>query len=282
MAKVWFITGCSKGFGHALTVRLLKSTNDFVVATARKPESLDDLKSQYKDRLLTLALDVTDATQIKNCAEQAIEKFGRIDVLVNNAGYGLGGTLEECSMKSIRDIFDTNVFGLMEMTKAVLPTMRIQKAGHIFNISSIAGLVGMAGAGIYNSTKFAVEGMSEALAAEVAHFGIKVIIIEPGPFRTDFLGDSFEMSPAHPAYEESIGAQVRSYRTQVHNTQNGDPVKAAEIMIQLAAMENPPLRMLLGNVAMDRIYQKMETQKDEFLQFEELSRSADYDDVKTA
>jgi NADP-dependent 3-hydroxy acid dehydrogenase YdfG len=282
MSKVWFITGCSKGFGRALTERLLNTTNDLVVATARKVESLADLKNKYKDRLLTLSLDVKNPVHIAAGVQQALDKFSTIDVLVNNAGYGLGGTLEECSMESIRDIFDTNVFGLMEMTKAVLPIMRLQNRGHIFNISSIAGLVSMAGAGIYNSTKFAVEGVSEALASEVSSFGIKVTIIEPGPFRTDFLGDSFEMSPAHPAYEESVGAQVRSYRSQVHNTQNGDPDKAAKIMIQLAAMENPPLRMILGNIAMDRIYQKIKIQKDELAQYETLARSADFDEGKAA
>lgn len=282
MSKVWFITGCSKGFGRALTEELLKTTNALVVATARKVESLDDLKHKYKDRLLTLALDVKNPDQITTSVHQAVDKFSRIDVLVNNAGYGLGGALEECSMKSIRDIFDTNVFGLMEMTKEVLPTMRSQNGGHIFNISSIAGLVGMACAGIYNSTKFAVEGLSEALAAEIAHLGINVTIIEPGPFRTDFLGDSFEMSPDHPAYKESIGAQMRAYRSQVHNTQNGDPVKAAKIIIQLADMKNPPLRMLLGNIAMDRMHLKIRTQKEELDQYEALARSADFDEEMVA
>lgn len=282
MSKVWFITGCSKGFGRVLTEELLQSTDDLVVATARNVATLDDLKQKYNERLLTLSLDVKNSADITTCAQQAFNKFGRIDVLVNNAGYGLGGALEECSMESIRKIFDTNVFGLMEMTKAILPTMRSQKQGHIFNISSIAGLVGMAGASIYNSTKFAVEGLSEALAAEIAHFGINVTIIEPGPFRTDFLGTTFEMAPEHPAYKDTIGAQIRNYRAQMHNTQNGDPLKAAKIIIQLASMEKPPLRMLLGNIAMERIHQKMETQKAEFTQFEALSRSADYDEVKAA
>lgn len=277
MSKVWFITGCSKGFGRDLASELLKSTDAKVVATARNPETLKDIQNQYGDRLLALKLDVTNPHDIKTAVASALKAFSKIDVLVNNAGYGLGGALEECSMKDIREIFDTNVFGLMEVTQEILPLMRAQCSGYILNISSVAGLVGMAGAGIYNSTKFAVEGMSEALAAEVESFGIKVILIEPGPFRTDFAGGSFVMSSENPAYQESAAGLIRQYISQANNSQPGDPVKAAQVMIKLVDMENPPLRMPLGNIAMERIYTKLKDQGEEFAQYEALARSTDYE-----
>jgi len=276
MSKVWFITGCSKSFGRVLSEELLAKTDSLVIATARDASTLDELKEKYDDRVLTLTLDVKNSSHIKNAAEETLQKFSRIDVLVNNAGYGLGGALEECSMSSIRNIFDANVFGLMEMTKAVLPIMRSQKSGHIFNISSVAGLMATAGYGIYNSTKYAVEGVSEALWQEVKTFGINVTIIEPGPFRTDFLGNSLEMATSLSAYDDTAVGQTRNYCKQSNHQQNGDPLKAAQIMIQLAAMENPPLRMPLGNIAMDRIHVKLATLKEELTKFEELSRSADY------
>lgn len=276
MSKVWFITGCSKGLGRVLSEELLAKTDSVVVATARDVSTLNILKKEYGDRVLPLTLDVKNSDHIKAAVDEACQKFSRIDVLVNNAGYGLGGAVEECSMQSIRNVFDVNVFGLMEMTKAVLPIMRSQNCGHIFNISSVAGLVASAGVGIYNSTKYAVEGLSEALCMEVKTFGINVTIIQPGPFRTDFLGDSLEVAPALSAYADTAAAQARNYRHQSHNKQNGDPLKAAQIIIQLAAQENPPLRMPLGNVAMDKIHLKMEALKEELTKFEETSRSADY------
>ncbi|MBY0462246.1 MAG: SDR family NAD(P)-dependent oxidoreductase [Alphaproteobacteria bacterium] len=277
MSKTWFITGCSTGFGRALTEELLKSTDAQVVATARDIETLVDLKQAYKNRLLTSVLDVRNPNHIVDSVKHALDKFGRIDVLVNNAGYGIGGVLEECSMQSIRDVFDTNVFGLMEMTKAVLPTMRSQKCGHIFNFSSIAGLVGIAGISVYNGSKFAVEGVSEALSEEIAPFGIKVTIIEPGPFRTEFFGKAYDMAPENLAYKSTIGSQVRHYRKEAHKNQIGDPVKAVQIIIQIAEMKEPPLRMILGNIAMDTMLQKIKTQNDDFIKNEALSRSADYD-----
>lgn len=275
MSKVWFITGCSKGFGWALANELLKATDAKVVATARNPETLKTLQNQYEDRVLVLKVDVTNLHDIKAALETTQNTFSRIDVLVNNAGYGLLGALEECSMEDIRAIFETNVFGLMELTKEVLPLMRAQQSGCILNISSIAGLVSMPGTGIYNSTKFAVEGLSEALAAELACFGIKVILIEPGPFRTDF-GKSLSIAPENPAYQESKASLSRQYIAQLHQNQPGDPIKAARIMIELTNMENPPLRLLLGNKAVERIHEKLKTQAEEFAHYEDLARSADY------
>ena len=186
MKKVWLITGCSKGFGRILVEQLLDRTDDSIVATARNLSSIEHFSKTHPDRVLSTQLDVTKEEDIKKTVDAAMKSFHRIDVLVNNAGYGLAGALEECSMDEIRKIFETNVFGPMAMTKAVLPYMRHQKSGYILNISSIAGLIGAAGLSLYNSTKFAVEGLSEGLAQELADFNIKVTLIEPGPFRTDF------------------------------------------------------------------------------------------------
>lgn len=275
--KVWFITGCSKGFGKALVEELLKNKDNYVVATARNPESLKEIQTNYNERVLVLKLDVKNQVEIEQAVKEATRKFNRIDVLVNNAGYGFGGALEECSMEDIRDIFETNVFGLMAMTKAVLPIMRQQKSGHIINISSIAGLVAMAGSGIYNSTKFAVEGLSESLSMDVSNFGIKVTIIEPGPFRTDFAGGSIKLAIPMEEYRESQAAKIREYLSSMNNNQPGDPIKAVKIIIMVTEMENPPLRLPLGNIAIERISAKNKKQQEEFLQYEKLSRSADYD-----
>jgi NADP-dependent 3-hydroxy acid dehydrogenase YdfG len=275
MKKVWFITGCSKGFGRILTEELLENTDAHVVATARNPETLQDLKQKYQARVLVLKLDVTRSHDIQHAVTAAIKAFGRIDVLVNNAGYGMCGALEECSMPEIRAIFDTNVFGLMEVSQAVLPSMRKQKSGHILNISSIAGLQSKAGVGIYNSTKFAVEGLSEALSLEVAHFGIKVTLIEPGPFRTDFI-NSLNIIEEHGDYAQSVVSATRECFNKRNSQQAGDPVKAAKIMIQISAMDNPPLRLPLGNSAMDTINARLPRQVEEFKIHEALSRSADF------
>lgn len=277
MSKIWLVTGCSKGFGHALTQELLESTQACIVATARNPDTLKEWQDKYPDRLLALKLDVTSQKDIDQAVKSAIDKFQRIDVLVNNAGYGLAGALEECSMEEIHQQYDTNVFGLMAMTKAVLPFMRSQKSGHILNISSVVGQVASAGLGLYSSTKFAVEGFSESLAQDVSTFGIKVTIIEPGPFRTDFAGGSIHVPPLHPDYEDSPAVKIRGYMKSMDVNQPGDPQKAAKIMIQIVEGQNSPLRLPLGNIAVDRILTKLENLTAEMKKYEELSRSADYD-----
>jgi len=226
--------------------------------------------------LLVLKVDVTEQDDIKQAVATVEERFKRIDVLVNNAGYGLLGALEECSLEAIRQQFDTNLFGVMAMTKAVLPVMRGQAAGHIINISSSAGLVARGGLGMYNSSKFALEGFSESLAQEVVRFGVKVSIIEPGPFRTDFSGESLQRTPVHFAYHAGVTMETREYITNMHHHQQGDPVKAAQIMIGLTEMEEPPLRLPLGNSAIDRAVEKFEHQLAEFKKYEHIARSADY------
>lgn len=276
MEKVWLITGCSKGFGHILVETLLATTSDLVVATARTLDTLRSFEASHPDRVLLCQMDVTREADITACVGQAVQRFGRIDVLVNNAGYGLAGALEECPMDEIRQVFDTNVFGLMRVTKEVLPHMRDKRAGHIINMSSIAGLVAAAGMSLYNSTKFAVEGLSEGLALELADFNIKVTLIEPGPFRTDFAGGSIRIAPLHPDYAGKAADYVRTYLSEMDQAQPGDPLKAARLIMDLVRMETPPLRLLLGNLAVERLQAKTKKQADEFARYETLARSADF------
>lgn len=276
MSKVWFITGCSKGFGWELTQELLKS-DAYIVATARNLSSLEEMQQKYPNKLLVLKLDVTKQADIDLAVQAALTKFERIDVLVNNAGYGLVGALEECSREDIRNQFETNVFGLMNVTRTVLPSMRVHKVGHIINISSVAGLVAGAGSGMYSATKFAVEGFSESLAQDVSSFGIKVTIIEPGPFKTDFAGESIQIPPAHPDYKDSLAHTIRDYIKNIHAHQPGDPIKAAKIIIQLTELKDPPLRLPLGNIALERIFTKFENLNAEIRRHEKLIRSADYE-----
>ena len=238
---VWFVTGCSSGFGKILCEELLRSGKK-VVATARNIAQLESLKplAKSKDQLLILPLDVTNASQIQAAKDAAIACFDRIDVLVNNAGYGVMGALEEVSEKEIRENFDTNVFGLMEVTRAFIPQFRKQKSGFIFNLSSVAGMVGLPGAGIYAATKFAVEGFSEALAGELAPFGVKLVILQPGAFRTDFANRSLKVAPYHPAYAEAL-ATTRKYYETIGGNQPGDPVALVKLMLELREHPAPPL-----------------------------------------
>lgn len=248
--KIWFITGASTGFGRCLAEELL-AKGYHVVLTARKPETVEDLKQKYQERTLVLKLDVTKNDQIKSAVKEVLLKWGRIDVLVNNAGYGIVGALEEVSEEEMLRVFQTNVFGLINLTKEVLPSMRQNKAGHIINLSSIAGLVSTPGFGIYNATKFAVEGMSEALAQEVSCFGIKVTIIEPGPFRTDFANRSLAVMPEMKEYDQAM-IPTRDYIKKVDGNQPGDPIKGAQLMIKLTEIQDPPLRLPLGKMALQR------------------------------
>lgn len=230
-----------------------------VVATARKFGSISDLEAKAKsaDQLLLLELDVCDPLAIDKARNEAIQKFKRVDVLVNNAGYGYTGALEEVSDSEIRMVFETNVFGLIAVTRAFIPQMREQKSGHILNLSSVAGMVSAPGAGIYGATKFAVEGISEALQGELAPFGVKVTLIEPGGFRTDFASRSLVSAPYHPAYDESL-AQIRHYYETIGGQQPGDPKLAVKVMIDLVEHPNPPLRLPMGKIALARIQKKLE------------------------
>ncbi|MBS3904895.1 MAG: SDR family NAD(P)-dependent oxidoreductase [Simkania sp.] len=272
---VWLITGTSQGFGKEL-VQAALARGDFVVATSRTPDKVLQDFSGAKDRLLTPSLDLRDPAQINSVVEQAISRFGRIDVLVNNAGYGLLGAIEEVSDEEIAAIYEINVFGLLRITRAVLPYLRKQHSGRIVNISSIIGLVGSAGAGLYSSTKFAIAGLSESLALEVAPLGIHVTIVEPGPFRTDFLGNSLVITDkAIPAYEKSAGC-MRTYAVENHKKQAGDPTLGAKAIIQAVLSEKPPLHLLLGAAACKKAHEKLEALHTDFATWQDLSLSCDF------
>ncbi len=244
--KTWFITGASRGFGARIASRAL-AQGDYVVATARNPATIDETRGHHPN-LLALKLDVTDEAQARAAAQRAVERFGRIDVLLNNAGFGLLGAIEEATAREIEALYRTNVFGLLAVTRAVLPHMRRQRSGRVLNISSIGGYRGGAGFGVYCSTKFAVEGLSEALHDELAPLGIHVTVIEPGYFRTDFL-DATSLSVSQvriPDYDATAG-KVRQVAAEISHNQPGDPEKLARSIVAFADAPNPPVRLPLGS-----------------------------------
>jgi len=273
--RVWFITGCSTGFGRLLAEEVLKSGGK-VVATARNVEQVVDLERKFPASAKALPLDVTDFAQIDRTVAAGIEHFGHIDVLVNNAGYGIAGAIEEVSEPESRTLFETNVFGLLRVTQAVLPHLRQRRSGHILNLSSVAGFVSTAGMGYYNATKFAVEGLSEALAAELAPLGIHVTLIEPGPFRTDFLGRSGKLAALRiPDYDATAG-KARIYYVDQVGKQKGDPLRAVEAMIKVVESPNPPLRLLLGLNALQRVRAKIDNWQKEIAAWESVTIGADF------
>jgi NAD(P)-dependent dehydrogenase (short-subunit alcohol dehydrogenase family) len=273
--KVWFITGASTGFGRLLAEEALKASGR-VAATARKVEQIADLAGEYPDTARVFALDVTRPEQIEVVAKDAIAAFGRVDVLVNNAGYGIAGGIEEATEAEFLPVFETDVLGLIRVTRAFLPQFRKQRLGHIINLSSIAGLVGQAGWGYYNTSKFAVEGFSEALAAEMAPLGVKVTIVEPGPFRTDFLGRSAALiERVIPDYAESVG-KTREYYANMPGKQPGDPLKAVHAMMDVADSPDPPLHLLLGALAYNRFKGKLDRWREEMAAYEKVSLGADF------
>ncbi len=271
--KVWLITGCSSGFGRELA-RVLLRRGEHVVVTARKPETLAEFSGE--PNALVAPLDVTMPKQIARVIEQTEARFGRIDVLVNNAGFGYLAAVEEGEDDEVRAMFETNVFGLTTMIKAVLPGMRKRGSGCIVNISSMGGLVGFPGVGYYNATKFAVEGLSEALAKETAPLGIKVIIVEPGPFRTEWAGGSLK-TPARSieAYATTAG-QRRANTQAISGKQPGDPVRAAEAIVTAVEADEPPLHLLLGRPAYDNVTGKLKEFSAEIEKWRELTLNADY------
>lgn len=252
---VWFITGCSTGFGRALAERVL-TRGWRVVATARDRARVADLSGDG-DSLLALDLNVTDAGQIAAAVDAAKTRFGRIDVLVNNAGYGYQAAIEEGVEEEIRAQFDANVFGLFALTRAVLPLMRHAGRGHILNITSVAGLAGFPASGYYAASKHAVEGWSDSLAAEVAPLGLHVTCVEPGPFRTDWAGRSLRQTPNRiAAYAETAGARMKS-TSDISGQQAGDPVRAADAMIALTERADPPRHLVLGRWGHDAVVQRL-------------------------
>ena len=279
--KVWFITGCSTGFGRELAKQLLE--NDYrVVVTARNADKVQDLVNINAENALAINLDVTDKAQVAHAVARAEEHFGKIDVLVNNAGFGYFGAIEESDETEVRAMFEANFWGLAEMTRAVLPKMRAEKSGIIVNISSIGGIVGFPGVGYYNATKFAVNGFSEALAKEVAPLGIKIVTVEPSGFRTDWAGRSAnEATNTITDYAETAGANKETIRGYSGN-QPGDPVRAAKAIVQAVESENPPLNLLLGRAALKGARAKLENLKKDFDAWAETSEGADFPETDAA
>ena len=273
--KVWFITGASTGFGRLLAEQLLADGAN-VVATARKPEQLTDLTTKYAANVQILPLDVTSQSQIDAAAKDAIARFGHIDVLVNNAGYGVNGAVEEVSEDEYMPMFNTNVFGLIAVTKAFLPQFRARRSGNIVNLSSIGGLIGGPGWGYYNATKFAVEGLSMALAGEMEPLGVHVTVVEPGPFRTDFLGRSgVEAKEVIPDYTQSAGV-ARQYLNTQSGKQPGDPQRAVEAIIAAVSAPKPPKHLLLGKIALKRWKNRLEEWSTELSEWESTTTGADF------
>ena len=274
-SRVWFITGSSTGFGRLLAEELLMR-GERVIATARDISKVADLAEKYPDTARTFSLDVTKRAQIKTVAGKAIKSFGQVDVLVNNAGYGVNGAIEEVSEEEFEPMFQTNIYGLIRTTRAFLPHFRERRRGHILNLSSVGGLIGSAGWGFYNTTKFAVEGFSEALAAEMKPLGVRVTIIEPGPFRTDFLGRSGKLAIRElPEYVETAG-KARDYLRTESGKQPGDPKKAVEALITVVDSPNPPLHLILGKIALTRFRDKLSEWQKEIATWEAITEDADF------
>lgn len=276
--RIWFVTGASRGFGARITKAAL-DRGDAVVATARDPQAVIKQFGEH-ERLLALRLDVTNEAQAHEAAKAAMQKFGRIDILINNAGYGLLGAVEEASAEETQRLFGTNVFGLLNVSRAVLPHMRRQRAGHVINISSVGGYAGYPGWGVYGATKFAVEGLSEAMTAELAPLGIKVTVVEPGFFRTDFLD---EQSLARTAieiddYATTVG-KTRHHADGVNHAQRGDPAKLASAMLRLVDAEAPPTRLPLGSDTVERITAKHAFVETELAAWRDVAVSTDWDEV---
>ena len=270
---VWFITGCSTGFGNEMAKQLL--AHDYkVVITARNIDDLKDFASF--DHALLLKLDVTNQAQIDAAVKAAEDKFGHIDVLVNNAGIGYFAAVEEGTEAEIHNIFNINVFGVSRMIKAVLPNMRHLKKGFIVNLSSIAGLYSIPALGYYNATKFAVEGLSEALWQEVEPLGIKVMLVEPSGFRTDWAGRSADESKTEISDYAATAGKLRKLLRDISGKQPGDPVRAVQAIIKAVESPKPPHRLLLGNDAFETATAKLKTLDKEFLAWESVSRGADF------
>lgn len=272
-SKVWFVIGASKGFGRELVTYLLQNGYR-VIATSRDIAKFQSL--QNEENFLPLAMEVTNENSIANAVSKGIAHFGRIDVLVNNAGYGLLGTMEEFSDCEIRNVFDVNVFGVINVSKAILPLMRKQKSGVILNLSSISASVSVIATGIYSATKAVVLQLSEALAKETAEFGIKVIAVCPGGFRTDFLDGSSLMLPKNPLPEYNEVRDIVKRFGELNKNQGGDPKKAAKIFVQLAEMPNPPTRFYMGSDAIRMIHNKINEVNNSVASHEELSKETDY------
>ncbi len=274
--KIWFITGISSGLGKALAQSVIEK-GDFVIGTFRHQTQADVFNNQYKEEAFALKLDITHPQEIQKAFQTIKSRFGRLDILVNNAGFGFAGAVEETSDDEVRMVFEANFFGTLQVTQAALPIFRQQQHGHIIQISSHGGVKAFPGFGIYNASKFALEGFSEALAAEVATLGIKVTMVEPGPFRTGFANTAFkEAQNRIDDYDATAGA-FRARMKLVDGKQEGDPAKAALAIIKIAELEHPPLRLPLGKIAIGTITAKLDSVKKDLLEWSAVAESAVFD-----
>ncbi|MEE4543114.1 oxidoreductase [Streptomyces sp. V4-01] len=275
MVSTWLITGASRGFGRALAEAVLEA-GDRLVATARRPEQLADLVVRHGERVRAVALDVTDAGAAHSAVRVGVEAFGGLDVVVNNAGFANSGPIEEMAEEDFRAQFEANFFGVVNVTRAALPVLRGQRSGTFVQFSSLGGRVGgTPGMGAYQSAKFAVEGFSEVLANEVAPFGVKVVIVEPGAFRTDWQGSSMELHAVGPDYERTVGA-MNAYRAENDGNQPGDPVRAAQVLIRAVRDQDPPRRLLLGAQAVTMALEAGDARAAETRKWAEASAAADF------
>jgi NAD(P)-dependent dehydrogenase (short-subunit alcohol dehydrogenase family) len=274
--RIWFITGASRGFGRSFTEAALKA-GDKVAATARDTSSLDDLENEHGDDLLPVELDVTDHDAAFAAVKQAHEHFGQLDVVVNNAGYGLSGAIEEVSEEQARQQIEVNLFGALWVTQATLPILREQGSGWIVQVSSIGGLAAFPLTGIYHASKWALEGFSETLRAEVESFGIKVLMVEPSGFRTDWAGNSMTRAEPIDAYQgvDAIAERRKAQQEDNNGQQPGNPDLAAKALLDTLDRDDPPFRLLLGNIAYDVAIDRYESRLKEFRAGEQVSRGAD-------
>jgi NAD(P)-dependent dehydrogenase (short-subunit alcohol dehydrogenase family) len=277
MAKIWFITGSSRGLGRSLTEAVL-AAGDKVAATARNPQQLDELRTKYPNDLYPIKLDVTDHDQVVTAVADAVRHFGRIDVLVNNAGFGITGAAEAYTQEQVNSQLATNLFAPIDITRTVLPYMRKQRSGFIMEISSVGGRIGTAGLTIYQASKWGLSGFSEALAQEVAPLGIKVTCVEPGGFRTNWSGDSMSYAPEVEGYEDTVGKRSEYFRSGKW-VPVGDPDKAAQVMIKLADEPNPPVHLVLGSEAITILDNANTRREEEMKKWLPFSLSTDADDA---
>lgn len=271
--RTWFITGISSGLGKAIAQTAI-SQGDYVIGTFRNPLQTAAFNEQYREKALALTLDITRKNEVDAAIDIVTNGYPHIDILVNNAGFGFAGAIEETSMAEAREVLEANFFGTLQITQAFLPLFRKQGKGYIFQISSHGGFKAFPGFGIYNASKFALEGFSEALAQEISPLGIHLTIVEPGPFRTGFAGTSFRIAEASIAdYDQTAGA-FKKRMAAVNGKQEGDPVKAAEAIFLVSQMEQPPLRLPLGRIALVSLGAKLESVKSDLERFREMAQAA--------
>lgn len=276
-SRIWLITGVSGGLGRALANEAALN-GDIVFGTLRKPEQIQAFNDLVPGKTFGLQLDVNNQVQMQSVIQHILDKYDRLDILVNNAGYGLFGAIEEISMEEARMQMETNFFAVLALTQAVLPIMRKQKSGHIIQISSMSGLRANSGTGLYNASKFALEGMSEALALEIQPLNIHLTLVEPGPFRTDWAGaSSVSAKNTITDYEQSSGIRLKLLQSS-SGKQPGDPVKGAKAILHAINASQPPLRLVLGKVALDAIRDKFKTVEEEFSKWEDISLNTSFEE----